>query len=282
MGRGGGGWSVFTAGCMRWSDRRRRCAAGRSRRCSRCGPHGGPEPRHRGGVVADCRGHTRDPSLNAKRRAITRGDRRSSQRAARSTRHPPQERAAADLPFADAARPRRHLSADELRKAVAEALYLRLTSQGELERTLKRLKGHRGAGRLGDLIGAGEAVPTRSELERALLPALAAAGVVSAERRGPARPVPDRLPLARRTRRGRNRRLRGARAQAGVRGRPRARRRPAVAGVRRAALHLAPSPARPARGRGPHRAGAGRQSARLSGFSRRSRMRPRNSAASAP
>ena len=70
------------------------------------------------------------------------------------------------------------LSADELRKAVADALYLRLTSQGELERTLKRLKGHRGAGRLGDLIGAGEAVPTRSELERALLPALAAAGVV--------------------------------------------------------------------------------------------------------
>ena len=41
------------------------------------------------------------------------------------------------------------LAADELRKAVAEALYLRLTSQGELERTLRRLKGHRGAGRLG-------------------------------------------------------------------------------------------------------------------------------------
>ena len=69
------------------------------------------------------------------------------------------------------------LEADGLRKAVAEALYLNLTSQAELERTLRRLKGHRGAGRLGALIGAGEAVPTRSELERALLPALRAAGL---------------------------------------------------------------------------------------------------------
>ena len=66
---------------------------------------------------------------------------------------------------------------DELRNAVAEALYLHLTSQTELERTLTRLRGHRGAGRLGNLIAAGEAVPTRSQLERALLPALTAAGL---------------------------------------------------------------------------------------------------------
>jgi very-short-patch-repair endonuclease len=71
------------------------------------------------------------------------------------------------------------LAADELRRAVAEALYLRLTSQPELERTLIRLKGHRGAGALAALIGAHEAVPTRSRLERALLPALAAAGLAT-------------------------------------------------------------------------------------------------------
>jgi very-short-patch-repair endonuclease len=71
--------------------------------------------------------------------------------------------------------------ADALRKAVAEALYLRLTSQTELERTLERLKGHRGAGALARLIGAGEAVPTRSRLERALLPALRAAGLPAPE-----------------------------------------------------------------------------------------------------
>jgi very-short-patch-repair endonuclease len=67
------------------------------------------------------------------------------------------------------------LHADALRKAVAEALYLRLTSQTELERALQRLKGHRGAGTLARLIAAGEAAPTRSRLERALLPALRAA-----------------------------------------------------------------------------------------------------------